>query len=207
MAYSIGCGIFPDEPSANSQEAVFLPDNGDFDNVRLIDYTQDEGGLIPQRGGLTVGRPYAPGPMPTKIKRDGRDAKRLSVLDVEHFYGQPLVIEAFKDIVEEHEPDVHQFFPMDAYIGEELVGKYFYFNVCNRLSTIHREKTFPLNERGFWKPKKGEPSAFVLSTELIGSHHAWRDKFGHGCYISDKLGGRLIKEGFSGINFLTVEEA
>lgn len=59
-----------------------------------------------------VGRAIKPETVPTKLRRIDPPASRAKLLDVNAQMG--LVWQTFKDIVEEFEPDLHQFFSNDV---------------------------------------------------------------------------------------------
>ncbi|MCW3780078.1 imm11 family protein [Defluviimonas salinarum] len=174
--------------------------DGDIDKVEIVDPTPDGGGLITRRG-LKSGRPMKPDHMPTKLQRIGRGLDIFPLLDVDSYTSCLLVNQTFKDILEELEPGVHQFFPMEIFIKDEKVGDRYWLNICNRLDTYHPTLTYPRNERGFFEPVKGEPFSVVFSVDAIGNHHAWHDKFGQGTYISDTFAERLQAAVLSGLHF------
>lgn len=148
-----------------------------------------------------------PDHMPTKLQRIGRGLGIFPLLDVDSFAGCLLVNQTFKDILEELEPGVHQFFPMEIFIKDEKVGDRYWLNICNRLDSYDRTRTYPLNERGFWKPTRENPGAQVFSVAAIGSHHAWHDKFEPGTFISDTLAERLKAAGLTGITYQHFDQA
>ena len=139
--------------------------------------------------------------MPTAAERFDPNRKPTPLLDVESLYGQFCVNQIFKDILEELEPDTHQFFPIEIFQKGNKIADYFWLNICNRLETYHPELTYPRNERGFYKPIKDEPSSIVYSTEAIVDHHMWIDKFQSGPFISNVFAQRLIDAGLTGIGF------
>ena len=207
MVYHIVGGKWDDSVDVNDQHSWIEVLEGDHQNIRLIDATQDDGILITKKG-WTVGRPMQSEGMPTKVIRKGVGLKTKPLLDVEGFFGQFLVNDKFKDIVEGLEPGVHQFFPMELYVGDEYQRTDYFFNICNRLDTMDREQSFPINARGFYRPQEGEPHRLVFSTAKIGNHHAWRDKCvpGGAAYISNELAQSLQDAGITGIGFHPREE-
>lgn len=200
MVYHIAGGQWDHSVDVKDEHSWIEVLQGDIQNIELVDPTPDEGGLI-TRTGWTVGRPMKTEGMPTKVARKGVGLQVKPLLDVENFFGQFLVNDTVKDIIEALEPGVHQFFPMELYVDGELQRIDYFFNICNRLDTMDGEKTFPLNARGFWKPKKGEPSALVFSTAKIGDHHAWRDKFKTGAFISDRLADAMQAAEVTGLSY------
>ncbi|MBO6868709.1 MAG: hypothetical protein JJ877_16830, partial [Thalassococcus sp.] len=89
------------------------------------------------------------------------------------------------------------------YVGDEFQRTDYFFNICNRLDTMDRELSFPINARGFFRPMGGDDYRLVFSKEKIGNHHAWRDKFvpGGEKYISNTLAQRLKEAGITGLRF------
>ena len=196
MAYFVNPGIRPEDEQPEYSD-YFKWMNGDFDRIELYDRTQDGGGLIVE---LQSGRPLKPDNMPTAIERFDPNRKPTPILDIERFYGQMSVTQVFKDILEELEPDTHQFFPVEVFQKGEKIADYFFLNVCNRLVTYLPELTYPRNARGFYKPVEGEPSSLVLSTEAIGDHHMWIDKFIGGPFMSNEFVQRVQDAGLTGIS-------
>lgn len=175
--------------------------DGDIEKVEIVDPTPDGGGLITRRG-LKSGRPMKPDHMPTRLGRGGPGLDIFPLLDVDSFTSCLLVNQTFKDILEELEPGVHQFFPMEIFIKDEKVGDRYWLNICNRLDSYHPTLTYPRNARGFLlRVKEGEPRSVVFSAEAIGDHHAWHEKFGMGTYISDIFAGRLKDASLTGLTF------
>ena len=206
MAYYVNSGIRPedDEPEYSP---YFEWLDGDFDKIELYDRTPDGGGVFVRLGS---GRPLKPDHMPTAVRRIDPNRKPTPLLDVERWPSEFLVNQTFKDILEELEPETHQFFPMAIFENDEKIAEYYFLNVCNRLDTYHPELTYPRNERGFFKYKEGEPASVVFSTEAIGDHHAWIDKFaggGNGIFVSDAFAERLQKAGLTGMSMRHKKQA
>ena len=197
MVYFVNPGIRPKEESPEYGD-YFTWMNGDFDKVELYDRTPDGGGVIAR---FNTGRPLKPANMPTAAERFDPNKKPTPLLDVENLYGKFCINHVFKDILEELEPETHQFFPVEIFQKGAKIADYFWLNVCNRLETYHSDLTYPRNARGFYKPVKGEPSSIVFSTEAIGDHHMWIDKFQGGPFISDVFAQRLQSAGLTGIGF------
>ncbi|MBO6868599.1 MAG: hypothetical protein JJ877_16280, partial [Thalassococcus sp.] len=114
MVYHIVGGDWDSSKVEDDQHSWIEVLEGDINDIRLIDPTLDDGTLITKEG-LGVGRPMMAEGMPTKVVRKGVGLKIKPLVDAEAFYGQLLVSDAFKEIVEELEPGVHQFFPMELY--------------------------------------------------------------------------------------------
>jgi hypothetical protein len=203
--------------------------DGNVDLIELEDTTQDDGGLV--SGTFNAGRPLKPDHMPTRLLRGGPGPDQSPVLDVESLYGGMLLVNLkFKDILEELEPGVHRFFPMEVFVknhdpatwqpedgfydepeGKELtlvkVADYWLLNICNRLDTLHAD-TVGRNARGFYSSStNGIKGKKVFSLDKIGNHHAWHDKFAVGRYISETLAARLQEAGLTGLSFQHFDQA
>ncbi len=203
--------------------------DGNPDLVELEDTTQDDGGLV--AGTFSVGRPLKPDHMPTMLLRGGPGPEQSPLLDVDSWIGSMLLVKkTFKDILEELEPNVHRFFPMEVFVNDHdpktwqpedgfydepkgkktklvKVADYWLFNICNRLDTYHPD-TAGRNDRGFYKPEKlGVEGRQVFSIEKLGNHHAWHDKFAHGRFISDAFAARLQAAGLTGLSYQHFDQA
>jgi len=195
MAYSAMPGIRPDNEDAE-YSSYFEWLDGDSKRIDVYDRTPDGGKLITPFGS---GRPIKPDHLPTKVNRVDPNKPRTPLLDVERLGSLFFVCQIFKDIVDEFEPDTHQFFPIELFELGEKVADYYLFNICTRLDTIHPELTFPRNARGFYKPVADEPSALVLSVDAIGDHHIWIDKFLHTAKMSNGIAARFSEAGLTGL--------
>ena len=166
-----------------------------------------------------VGRPVIVDEnIPTKLKRGGPNIKRAKLLDANRQTGSfDLVCQGIKDIIEEYEPDIHQFFPMEYYDakGKEKIGEGYWMIICKRLDSLHDSLCVPpRNERGFidefneiYKDRDKSLDRAVFSKEKIAGHHLWHDKFRLGVNCSDELGKRLVEADFSGLDYTYSEEA
>jgi len=100
-----------------------------------------------------------------------------------------MVCDQFRDLVEQLEPNVHQFFPIDILdLKDKVVGQRFVLNICNRLDALDEHKS----EISWWgkegrlegKPVSGSGYAsidplgklFVRKTVVQG-HHFWGDNW------------------------------
>lgn len=185
-------------------------DEGDFpvsrdfldgipEKVEYVDTTLDEGVVNPtfKPGRHYAGRPVKPGHIPTKVKWS---SKRRPPYDFFALRGLILVSDAFKNIIERHEPGVHQFFPIDVvYKDGSHARQMYFFNICNRLDTMDRDRATAEFDGWYWDPGKGD---FAFSKRLIGDRHAWVDKFVvHGNFLSDTVKFEMEKVGLTGIHF------
>jgi hypothetical protein len=112
--------------------------------------------------------------------------------------GFPCISTRMKGVVEEFEPDVHQFFPVTVVNkAKEKIAERWLWVVCSRIDGVDREHTnlFFQNERlwtssykveGHWK-KVRNPKVVFNKSQTRG-YHFWRDKhlMGGGIYASDE---------------------
>jgi uncharacterized protein DUF1629 len=169
--------------------------DGDYSKIQNIDMSPD-GGL--HAGPFTTGSEAARSGrkiksefVPTKILWESRP-NRIS----DHFtpQGMPCVSERMKAIIEQFEPDVHQFFPVDV-IGKngDLLAKHHLFIVCNRLDSIDR-KSMPYELIGGRWNGAGPLGVIIFNRRQIGGAHVWIDKYvGDGLLVSNALAGELKK--------------
>ncbi|WP_305098250.1 imm11 family protein [Croceibacterium aestuarii] len=139
--------------------------------------------------------------LPTRATQ--KDKKKLC--DVFPMPGLNAVSAKFKSIVEEFEPDTHQFFPisLNAKDGTPYEEEYFIFNACQRFDAILPDQSKSLHwsekKAGEWKGMpflNGTASDLVLSRPAIGDHHLWVSRLilgGH-VFFSDPLKARMEKE-------------
>lgn len=129
------------------------------------------------------------------------------------------VSERAKQVIEDLEPGVHQFVPVDYFDakGNFLESRY-WFVVCNRIDSLDREHTtmalsLPMEEWCTIKDAQrwgipipphldpDQPSKMVFSLSQIGSAQMWHDKFlGSGSrWISDRMADALTSAMLTGI--------
>lgn len=126
---------------------------------------------------------------PELMPKSGYQAKRSRVPDVFPMQASNAVSQRFKDLVEEFEPDVHQFFPLALRDknGVPLPDNYYIFNCVVSLDAVL------VAESGLsWRSEKipeGRPessmsfgSQLVFSRPAIAGHHLWV-----GDYLSQNL--------------------
>ncbi|WP_057465039.1 DUF1629 domain-containing protein [Pseudovibrio sp. POLY-S9] len=191
------------QPETDDSTTSFVALDGDQKQIRLVDPTPDGGALI-MSGDMEAGRPILPDHVPTKLERINCSIKTRPLLDFNWWISNTLLVpQAFKDILEELEPNTHQFFPMDYFEGADKIGEGYLFIFCKRLDTLHDTACWPeRNERGFIpRPPRGEKVKIVYSKDKIAGHHAWVDKFNMGRCISDEFAERLQALNLTGLNY------
>ncbi len=198
--------------------------DGDVSKVELADMTPDDG-LWPEpglSGSWGLGRPLRTDHMPTRI--EWRDHAKLP--DVERVSGALVICDRLKEIVEQFEPGMHQFLPIE-YVDKNgnLIGQRWFFVPCVRLDSLDRQHTtMVLTKKHSWRAADELVSAgrsdeippgfdvavkpkMVFSLNKIGSYHVWCDKFLYSnLYISDALAAMLNDKNFVGIVFSQEEQ-
>jgi len=159
-----------------------------------------------------LGMPIADDHVPTIWQWSSSKA----LLDFDNPHAFPCVNAKIKSIIEELEPDVHQFFPVQV-VGKkkEPLDERWLWNVCNRIDSVDREHTTWIQPRGkrWFHPDRVRPEdlpedydrsvppKIVFSTERIGSAHFWRDPNlkRRDLYCSQSAGDALLSEAFTGL--------
>ncbi len=132
-----------------------------------------------------------------------------------------IVSSRFKDLVEQFEPGVHQFVPVDIYQSKngEPVATYYWFIVGQRLDSVDRERTTYM-----WRASKDNPNdghwireimdtntfeftpipnaELIFSNSQVAGRHIWHDPhlltFGNGL-CSDAFAEALLASGMTGV--------
>lgn len=153
------------------------------------------GGVKP--GKADLGRALKPEHIPTHIVRGG---KRYGMCDIIKIFNRYFVSNAFKQIVEQVEPGVHQFFPVRFdWTDGTLADDMYMMNICNRVDGTDREQTTAEFDFSIFKPETG---TIIMRQSLVGECHLWIDKhiyYGH--YMSDVMKTALWDAGMTGILF------
>ena len=124
----------------------------------------------------------------------------------------PLISGKYKDLIEQHEPGVHQFVPVDMCYNKSAdpFDRYYWFVICTPLNSIdpdHTTWTWVGNYselRGRWNfdhdavPKQ----KIVFSLDAIGDHQIWRDPYAGSqmVYCSDAFGEALQQSDLTGVS-------
>jgi hypothetical protein len=169
--------------------------DGDYSKIENID-TSPDGGL--DAGRFTTGsdaarngRRIKPEFVPTKILWESEPD---SISDYFTPRTVPCVSERMKAIIEQFEPDVHQFFPVDV-VGKngDLFAKHYLFIVCNRLDSVDR-KNMPYELIGGRWNGTGPLNVIIFNRRQIGGAHVWIDKHvGNTILVSSALAAALKK--------------
>ncbi len=111
--------------------------------------------------------------MPKKVEWGG--AKR-QLTDVQRAHNIFLVSEAFRNVVEQLEPNVHQIVPVELVWSDgSHAASFYWFYPCNRIDSMDRHHTtHELSEgSGLWMAKSG--NRFVVSLKQVAGRHIWID--------------------------------
>lgn len=157
--------------------------------------------------GMTSGRPIDPEVVThhgERLFKSGYlERKRKKIPAVMDRAGIYLVSETFRILVEEFEPNRHQFFPFalrNGKRGAPADEPYYLFNITNRADSIvwsdeEREKRyhppskyFPDGNIDRTSIHKGQDDQFSLRRKDIGDFHLWWEaSIGHGFFVSDEF--------------------
>ena len=196
---------------------------GDVNKIRAIDPTPDDGGGIsPQSGGRPVHTEF----YPTKVRWGGGKRK---IPDFTFSY-RISVSERAKALIEQFEPGVHQFIPVDYVNGKgEVIEKRYFLQVCNRIDSVDEEHTTfvketRINQFGnqyttWWSAKNlirwgsgnvipshittETPPKYVFNAAQIGKCQLWHDKYIPEFvmpWMSDALGEAMIAAKLTGVD-------
>ncbi|WP_422375639.1 imm11 family protein [Roseibium sp.] len=172
--------------------------DGDVDKIEYVDTTPDHGSNpLFEPGRMYAGRPVRPDFIPTRMVWKNKD---IPPYDFFMSNGLILVSDAFKEIVERHEPGVHQFFPIDVMSEDgQKIGRVYFFNFCNRLDSVDPNNSTAKKGKLLWKPRTGK---MVYSKNVIGERHAWVDKYvSSGRFLSNAVKEDVVSAGLTGIVF------
>lgn len=198
MVYSISY-----EPSGSSYPKAKQV-NGEISELELED-TSPDGGVGLNLARSFSGRRVIPSSVPKKI----RWCSRRQLQDHEDVVKRT-VSDRLRILVEEIEPEIHQFIPVEFVdnIGAHLAYRYFW-QVCNRIDSVHHEKTNWILKNGVvWFPPADEKPHLVFDLSKVGDAKFWHDKHRtEGPYIIDEVRNRLEDGGITGIKYHYYEQA
>jgi hypothetical protein len=171
MVYYIGHKLLWEKRSINE----YL--DGDPHQVTLIDMSPEPGLSIAASKAhqFKLGRAVHSENVPTMLRWDSK-IERLG--DFEQPAGFPCISPKMKSVIEQFEPDVHQFFPLKVVnkAGDEIAQRWLWV-VCNRIDSVDREHTSLFLKHGLtWRADGVEKPKLVFNQTQIGSCHFWRDK-------------------------------
>ena len=151
-----------------------FPD-GDLRKTEYVDRTKDGRsiGFDFEPGKKRLGRALKLENIPTKFRWGGA-AERMPDMMLTH--SVMLASDKVRNIIEELEPGVHQFFPLETWAkGNKPAQRMYLMNICNRLDSVDHQKTTKPFDRGIaWRNEK--PGDLVFSLSQISIHKLWHDK-------------------------------
>ncbi|WP_120502303.1 DUF1629 domain-containing protein [Roseovarius sp. EL26] len=217
MIWYLKEGVGPNDPGDSGRSTDIDPLDGDWQHIRPVDWSIDIGkSKISVTAIWQSGRHLDPTNLPTRLKvtvlRGRKDLPALYEDYVDWGGGQrQLASEAFRDVVEAHDPGVHQFVPVQVENskGEPVEKQYFWFVPGHRIFAMNAEKTEPPMKMfpdtpDITNPHPGRPAGVyrprppveawkpVFYREIIGD----RDLFCDGEYPRKIFISDLLKQAF-----------
>jgi len=172
----------------------------------LTDEMRDATGLY-WKHQYNIGYPVSAENVPTIW----RWSSTVSVPDYYEPHGFPCVSSVIKELVEEIEPGVHQFFPLrvEGREGRPLTNRFLWV-LCNRIASVDRNKTnLTLYKGHIWRSEykvgnqrvKIDNSVLFFSNEISSGFHFWRDKeiSRSPIFLSDDAARRLSEVRLGGL--------
>jgi hypothetical protein len=177
------------------------PLDGDISRIEVVDQTADDGlQFTPTtiQAAFTMGRPIKTNFVPTKMTWD--DPHGHSIPDFDSGWILNVSSRA-KDLIENLEPGVHQFLPVDYFdTNGRFVESRWFLIVCNRIDSVDRNHSRMHLAKGvLWSPIGVDDPKLVFNEEQARGYHLWRDKhLTHGPFISDILADGIQRERLTG---------
>ena len=192
--------------------------DGDVEKVRVVNnHELHEAWLKSMDGRSVVRKPFMAGypiqniNIPTRIRVEAARGKYPCCWFYDSF--KWVVCAEFKRLVEELEPDTHQFFPVMATSPDNnVIDERFLFVVCKRLDTIHHGESNLRESRDrktgtLRSYVAGMQSKAVVCKDAIEGHHLWWDKYlGNGFLVSDQFAKEFENRNLHGMRLIAVEE-
>jgi hypothetical protein len=186
--------------------------DGNFSAIRSIDQAED-GGVDCES--VSGGRRCHTEHFPSRMRWKGPKGPLIGDFNQNGLLNVSVRGKAF---IEQFEPGIHQFVPVDYVTKEgDLLEKRYFWVVCNRIDSIDRDKTTFISLWGkIWRsiadvardypedlPEGTDPKAvskFVFSLSAIGSAHVWRDQHDDlgGVWLSREFGDALKDSDLTG---------
>jgi hypothetical protein len=175
---------------------------GNSGELHLEDMSPD-GGTALGANRSSSGRRVKPESVPKVI----RWISSRPLLDFENAWCRT-VSKNLLDLICEIEPDQHQFEPVQ-FISKhgDTIGTRWFWQVCNRIDSVHRQRTNYRLEGTLWRGPLTGDAVLVFDLKKIGSVKFWHDK--HllgGPYLADSVKSRLEAARITGVRFLELRE-
>lgn len=172
----------------------------------LVDTTRDGGTSFIRGAQHFAGRRINPESVPKVVQF----LSRRSLQDLEGQFVHT-VSDRLRTLIEELEPQVHQFEPIDyiAKDGSPLERRWFW-QICNRLDTVHRELTVWTLDGPSWRPPAGwdKKAHLIFDLSKIGGVKFWHDKHvSSASFCSDDVRERFDADGITGVRYRYYEQA
>ena len=144
--------------------------------------------------GLASATPYNPtsGPLPSS---GYTEKPRKRIPDYTDRWGLQFVSENFRQVVEELEPGLHEFFPFqlrNGKRGDPAPQQYYVMNIMTQCDCIDYEQGGVSVDRRhdgsitYFSPERISHEGMVLKSDIIVGKHLWRAKYlGGSFFISD----------------------
>ncbi len=176
---------------------------GDFRKVGYVDRTPELGtarGLF-NDGEFRSGRALRPDNMPTSYWQAGRP---FYLRDFVNACGLFILVSGkVRGLIEEQEPGLHQFFPVEVTVTRKKVpvDPMYILNICTRLDAVNRTATTkPFVRNRAWT--LGDPGEIVFDLAKIGESKMWHDRHIYDVlFISDELKEVFVAAGLTGLVF------
>lgn len=210
--------------SKDGYAIYFEPIDGDLKKVRLVDETVDYGSSpIPRVDYFVSGRPVETSHLPLRVSLSYSDSARVkrenvNLPDYAVAHLANLVSDKFRALVEQLDPGVHQFVPVNIEWknGEVDERPYFWFAPATRLYALDVEKTEPAMREmpdlpTFVRPDPSKPAHFfdgrgpsstwvpVFRSDVVSGHDVFcAMDFPRKIFISDRLKQAFEDAGLTG---------
>lgn len=152
-------------------------------------------------------------PLPLSLfPKSVRLIKGKKLFDFDAVFGGEVVSERLKNAIEDIEPGVHQFVPVEIFHkdGRPYEKPFWFFVICTCLDAINPEMGGVTKQVGYdfenhpdrytWKILRGDGrDKLAFYKHLIEGRAAWRDRrYITGNFLSDALLARMKNEGMEG---------
>jgi hypothetical protein len=182
--------------------------DGDPGLIDMVDKTPERGlEMTPGLSALESGRAIEPEHLPTKLMiKNGK----IAVTDFDGYWGLIFISPRFKAIIEELEPGVHQFAPVQLVDRrKQPMADHWIWIICQSLDTIDAEASnFELRHECRYKRRGEDVRPLIFSKSKIGHHHFWREKFmmpGHYVMLSEQAAKMMQAAGLTAVQYTEYE--
>lgn len=147
-----------------------------MDSLRTVPFLHPEQVDIVSGRSMTpaaCGYPIDPNAMPTAVAWGSKNKPMPDVYRCENIN---IVSERIRDVIEDFEPGIHQFIPVELYRpkAKEAFARHYWMIICRRVDSVNaRLTTTPRLEGGLWDKSAGGTIIFDLTS--IGGAHLWCD--------------------------------